>query len=46
MSITCSVSSPFGQSLRNPLCHCLISFSVTEERAEERDKFDGELPEM
>jgi hypothetical protein len=28
-TITCSVSNPFGQSLRNPLCHCLISFSVT-----------------
>lgn len=28
-TLTCSVKSPFGQSLRNPLCHCRISFSVT-----------------
>ena len=26
----CSVSKPFGQSFRNPLCHCLSSFSETE----------------
>ena len=25
----CSVRRPLGQSLRNPLCHCLISFSET-----------------
>jgi hypothetical protein len=26
----CSVKSPLGQSLRNPLCHCRISLSETE----------------
>lgn len=34
--LTCSVRSPLGQSLRNPLCHCRISFSVT---ANERKDF-------
>ena len=30
----CSVRRPLGQSFKKPLCHCLISFSVTATRRE------------
>ena len=30
----CSVNNPFGQSFRNPLCHCLSSFSETLKKEE------------
>lgn len=46
-SITCSVSNPLGQSLRNPLCHCLISFSVTKEKKIKKTLFKAfELSEI